>query len=108
MTHFPKRPFDLLPGVIKRTLGRPATYTPAAGGGPYSLQAVITMPSEGSPIDGTSGSVEMTVPTALIELSDLPVEPRSGDTLTCDGVTFTVRRPRPTGNGAVKLELNQT
>lgn len=55
----------------------------------------------------TGGPVSTIQPVAGIDALDLPIKPKSGDTLTGRGKTFRVRDAQPDGHSGVTLFLQR-
>ena len=55
----------------------------------------------------TGGPVSTVQPVAGIDASDLPIKPKSGDTLVARGKNFRVRDAQPDGHSGVTLFLQR-
>lgn len=89
--------------------GEPVTYRPSAGGA-YTITAIFQSPFHRliQLDDGTMGATEVAA-TLGVQLSQLPVLPLQGDTLSVLSVntTYVVREVRKDGVGAAMLTLNK-
>ena len=81
-------------------------YSPAAGGGPYTLDAILDRPFEAVELGPAEVALAGRRPVLDLRLSDLPVDPVPGDSLTVDGGTYTVEEIEPDGRGSAKLFLH--
>ena len=84
------------------------SYSPAAGGGPYLLDAILDRPFEAVELGPADVAIAGRRPVLDLRLADLPVEPLPGDSLTDldDGGTYTVEEIEPDGRGSAKLFLH--
>lgn len=84
-------------------------YTPAAGGGPFSFDAIFDRPYEEVQIGAAEAGIAARRPVLDLRLADLDdgsTAPLPGDTLTVDGsATYTVEEVEPDGLGSSKLYL---
>ena len=86
--------------------GGSVSYSPAAGGGPYALDAILDRPFEAVELGPADVAIAGRRPILDVRLADLPVEPVPGDTLTVSGSSFTVEEVEPDGRGGAKLFLH--
>jgi hypothetical protein len=73
--------------ATQELLGEEVTFSPAAGGGPFTLNAIFDTDTE---VVGGDAGVVSYVPTLALKLSDCPVEPDEGDEFTIGGVDYKV------------------
>ncbi len=85
-------------------------YTPAAGGGPFSFEAVFDRPYEEVQLGAAESALAARRPVLDLRLLDLDsgtTEPLPGDTMTIDGAgPYTVEEIEPDGRGSAKLYLH--
>ena len=82
----------------------PMTY--GRGDQSWSIRAIFQDAYVGADPD-TGGPVSTVQPVAGIDARDLPIKPKSGDTLTLRGTTYRVRDPQPDGHTGVTLFLQR-
>lgn len=101
--------WDLADAAIlaaRNEFGSTVVYTPAAGGGPYTLTAILDRPYQSTVISPAEVELAGRGPVLDLRLADLAVEPLQGDALTVDGGSYTVEEVEPDGRGGVKLLLH--
>lgn len=85
-------------------------YTPAAGGGPFTLDAVFDRPFEEVVLGPAEAGIAARRPVVDLRLGDLNegnTDPVPGDTLTVDGSNaYTIEEVEPDGRGSAKLYLH--
>ena len=83
------------------------SYSPLAGGGPHTLDAILDRPFEAVELGPAEIAIAGRRPILDLRLADLPVAPVPGDTLTVDGGSpYTVETVEPDGRGSAKLFLH--
>lgn len=81
-------------------------YSPAAGGGPHTFDAILDRPFQEVVLSPVEMGVAGRRPVLDIRLADLSVTPVPGDSLTVDGGSYTVEEVEPDGRGSAKLHLH--
>ncbi len=90
-----------------RHFGQTATYTPAAGGGPFTIEVEFKLDAERTSFDSGFEVVERQ-PRATVRIADLPAEPAVDDTLVIGGVSYRVMVTEPDGGGGTDLFLHRS
>lgn len=83
-----------------------ATWTPAAGGGPYTLNVIFDNANFDSPI-GSAGATGLT-PTCMAaddQLAQVSGGAKRNDTLVINGTTYKIADIQPDGTGVTALVL---
>lgn len=85
------------------SLGETVTYNRA--GTDYQIKAIFSEMFSDIDVD-TGLRITTEQPSLILNLSDLPTEPRGNDVVTvADGREFSVRETRPDGEGGMTLLL---
>ena len=87
-----------------RVMGEPITY--ARGEQTWAIKAMYQDAYIGADPD-TGGPVSTVQPVAGINMLDLPITPKKGDTVTARGDTYRVRDARPDGHTGFTLFLQK-
>lgn len=93
-------------GAAMVVMGTPFTITPA-GGQPQTLDAVFDAAFvEEVPDVGGDIILSTHAPMIGVRLSDLNVEPQTGDTIIRKGITYDITHIEPDGQGGTRLILH--
>lgn len=81
-------------------------YQPSAGGGPYTVNAILDRPFEAVDLGGSDVMIAGRRPVLDLRLADLPTTPIPGDEMTIAGDAYIVEEVEPDGRGSAKLILS--
>ena len=97
---------DKLDTTTLKVFGIPATLNPQSGGSPIPLTGIIQTPAMAE--DFIPGSTQgVTVVRFFVRYADLSPQPQKGDTLTLNGVTYSVFEVAVDVEGGAILKLRR-